>query len=520
MPTHPRATRARQRQRLIEACISALHLHGPSKTTVGKVVAIARMSPGIVRFYFESKDAMLVASLEFLAAEFEELLLVPVAAQKHDPVLALERLVELYLGAEIASARKVSVWYSFWGEASSRAEYFEICGTRDSKFETLVHELVGSLIERSRAPQLDADAIALGLIGVLEMLWQGFAFQSESAIDRDAARRRAQAYLCSVFPAAFARPLSAPGAPLPAMAYASAALYDAERQHLFRGAWQFAGAAFELGKAGAFLTQDGPGPRALVLRDAAGVVRAFHNDCRQRPHALVMRRSGRISAPLACPLHALEYDLDGTPHGETPGGPLAPLELADVRGLWFVRAAGARDAPRPQPPETLGGAGLRAPTIRECGVAADWKVVVEQWLERRPTRSWSAERAASIAPLAPARPAAGGFVAPNQWLETGPGGLVVLQVVPEAPGRCRLRALLYPRAAAMPPERALAYLAARLLRARLRDEVAFAESVQRGLESPDYRPEAVATAPALLVAFRQTIARLLPGGARNSGDPA
>ena len=68
-----RASRARQRQRLIDACISALHIHGPSRTTVEKVVALADMSPGIVRFYFDSKDAMLVASLAYLAAEFEEI---------------------------------------------------------------------------------------------------------------------------------------------------------------------------------------------------------------------------------------------------------------------------------------------------------------------------------------------------------------------------------------------------------------------------------------------------------------
>ena len=117
----PRAVR--QRKRLIDACISALHIHGPSRTTVEKVVAIAGMSPGIVRFYFDSKAAMLVASLQYLATEFEERLLVPVAQLKDRPVRALETLVDLYLDPDIASPRKVSVWYSFWGEASSRQEY-------------------------------------------------------------------------------------------------------------------------------------------------------------------------------------------------------------------------------------------------------------------------------------------------------------------------------------------------------------------------------------------------------------
>jgi TetR/AcrR family transcriptional repressor of bet genes len=176
-----RATRPRQRQRLIDACISALHIHGPSRTTVEKVVAIANLSPGIVRFYFDSKAAMLVASLQYLAAEFEDRVLLPVSQLRHAPVPALERLVDLYLDPQIASPRKVSVWYSFWGEASSRQEYYEICGRKDEDFAALVHELIERLIAQVGATHLDADGIALGLIGVLEMMWQTFAFRDSDA---------------------------------------------------------------------------------------------------------------------------------------------------------------------------------------------------------------------------------------------------------------------------------------------------------------------------------------------------
>src|SRR5277367_2422700 len=211
----PRARNAhsRQRQRLIDACISALHIYGPSRTTVEKVVAIAKMSPGIVRFYFASKAAMLVASLQFLAAEFEEQLLVPVARLKSTPVAALELMVDLYLDAEIASPRKVSVWYAFWGEASSRQEYYDICGKIDERFAALVHELIERLIIDTAQPHLDPNGIALGLMGALEMLWQDFAFRTEGDIDRPAAKHRCMAYLQSVFPGQFSTPPS--GAPRP-----------------------------------------------------------------------------------------------------------------------------------------------------------------------------------------------------------------------------------------------------------------------------------------------------------------
>ncbi len=503
-PSAPRASRALQRQRLIDACISALHVHGPSKTTVEKVVAIAGMSPGIVRFYFDSKDAMLVASLEFLAAEFESRLLEPVAALARDPVEALEQLVELYLGPELASARKVSVWYSFWGEASSRQEYFDICGTRDSKFESLVRDLVATLIERDALPHLDADAVALGLIGVLEMLWQGFAFQTESTIDRATARRRAMAYLRSVFPSSFTRRRgSAIGGPLPASAYRTAAQLGAELEALFRGAWQFAGLSSELATAGDYVTLDGPVERALVVRGHEGVLRAFANTCRHRPHPLAPALSGHLDGAIGCALHNLGYELSGEPRGATAGGPLESLQLAVVDGLLWVRAGTPMPAPQALATAPAEVSSLGTPSRTEIVVAADWKVLVEHWLERP----------ASPSPTGAEFEASGqtcsSFVAPHQLLVSGPDGLLVLQAVPAAAGRTRLRIHDFPRHAAGATSASRPPLAA---------EVALAEAVQRGIESPGYVPEVLAAPPPALADFRRSIARLLPGGSRNSGD--
>jgi TetR/AcrR family transcriptional repressor of bet genes len=221
-------SRLRQRQKLIDACISALHQHGPSRTTIDKVVQIADMSPGIVNFYFETKAALLVAALESLAVEFDERVLAPLAALRDTPVVALQRLIELYLDPDIASPRKVSVWYAFWGEASSRHEYFDICGKRDLAFADLVHDLMSELINRSGATHLDADAVALGLIGALEMIWQGIAFHDESDIDRPAGRQRCLAYLGSVFPEQF--PGSLQAAPVPAAIRTRPASIEPTRQ--------------------------------------------------------------------------------------------------------------------------------------------------------------------------------------------------------------------------------------------------------------------------------------------------
>ncbi len=329
----PRARNAhsRQRQRLIDACISALHIYGPSRTTVEKVVAIAKMSPGIVRFYFASKASMLVASLQFLAAEFEEQLMVPVTRLKSRPVEALELMVDLYLDPEIASPRKVSVWYAFWGEASSRQEYYDICGQKDESFAALVRELVERLIVDTSQPQLDPDGIALGFIGVLEMLWQDFAFRAEGEIDRPGAKRRGMAYLRSIFPGQFTTmphdaDASEPGKRLAGWVYASARLFAIERDALFQGSWQFASHQAQTPRPGDFLGIDLGFERALIVRGPDGVVRAFRNSCSEAPHALTAERAGHVDF-FHCAVHGLQFKLDGKRQGPRGNADLRPLEL-------------------------------------------------------------------------------------------------------------------------------------------------------------------------------------------------
>lgn len=502
-PATTRAVRTRQRQRLIDACISALHLYGPSRTTVEKVVAIADLSPGIVRFYFDSKDAMLVASLAHLAAEFEQRVLEPVARLKDSPVRALERLVELYFDSEIASPRKVSVWYSFWGEASSRQEYQDICGKKDEDFAALVHELIGSLIEQTGAQHLDPDAVSLGLIGVLEVLWQGIAFQSETHIDRISARRRSLAYLGSVFPGMFASTAPAEGTgsrtaaarargahveredgALPTWAYGSEALQALERERLFRPSWQVVGHADELTAAGDYLTAEWPWERVLVVRGPDGTLHALRNACSRRPHALLSARTGHIAGKLRCPVHDLTYDLDGRRLRGAPAVDLTALELAREGPLLLVRSPGTGKTAGPACTSLSRSWPKLSPgRIETHRAAADWKLIVEHWLEIESPRRV--------------------FLAPNQLLDLDAHPPRLLQVLPEAPASSRILAFEFGGGRRGPGR------ARRRTAGSLPAEIALAESTQAGCTALPMQPTTALAASPALARFRQSIAALL-----------
>ncbi len=521
-----------------------------------KVVAIAKMSPGIVRFYFDSKAAMLVASLKFLAAEFEDRVLVPVAKLEATPVAALELMVDLYLDPDIASPRKVSVWYAFWGEASSRQEYYDICGQKDESFAALVRQLVEALIVATSQRQLDPDGVALGLIGSLEMMWQEFAFKTEQDIDRSLAKSRCLGYLRSVFPGQF----SCAGSPTPPgiahggrqdrfarWVYDSPALCARERETWFAHAWSFVGHESQLARARDFVTVETGAERALVVRDDHGMVHAFRNNCPDSPHALVSGRLGRFEGEIECRLHHQRFSANGKAVDGPGAVALERLELRVADGLMFVRSpADRRPGEAPSPTQTNLNRDLPEGLMALGGpferfVAADWKVVVELWLQSstgesaaaaaqdslawQPTlhgaAGWSARSYHDLVGCLPPENWRRQFTMPNQLIEIRPDGVSVIQALPLAAGRCVLRrsdySILPPDAAA----RAALYLAGRLGPYARRSSLRIAESVQAGMTEFAYaalpgRPLAQAVAW-----FQSRLAARLPSLAldRPANDP-
>ena len=526
-PPIPRArnSHSRQRQKLIEACISALHIYGPSRTTVEKVVAIANMSPGIVRFYFASKASMLVASLQFLAAEFEEQLLVPVGRLKGSPVAALQMMVDLYLDSEIASPRKVSVWYAFWGEASSRQEYYDICGKIDERFAALVHELIERLIVDTAQPHLDPKGIALGLMGALEMLWQDFAFRTEEDIDRTAAKHRCMAYLQSVFPGQFsASPPSGAsrtkvGPRVANWAYENNRLFALERQLLFQDSWQFVGHTAQVPNSGDFLAPDLGFERPLILRDGTGELRAFRNSCTEAPHVLAPGLNGHLSV-IKCAIHGLEFNLDGTRRGAREGNDLTALDLCLIEDLILVRSR-RRAAPAPRGdgawldlalPE--GSRPLKHPA--DLCVSADWKLVVEQCLEssaaagRESDAGWSRQSYDRLLGGTAEYNLRSRFVAPNHLIDLRPDGFSILQVLPIAPGRSLMRRHHYTHCPDPRPALAAQYLASRLRPQMGRSMIVVAESTQRGLAIFGNSTAQAASSAPEVTAFRQYLLAQVP----------
>ena len=182
---------------------------------------------------------------------------------------------------------------------------------------------------------------------------------------------------------------------LPRAAYLEDVVLAWERDHLFDG-WVCVGRAEDV-PLGGLAAESLGGYGVLLTRDRDGELRAFENACRHRGHELLPCGGSATAKAIVCPYHAWSYRFDGTLRG-APGFKRVPgfdpadfsLRSLDVRewhGWVFVDRAGGGGSFE----EHIGalesivapydGEALVTPAVHEYDVAANWKVLIENFQE-------------------------------------------------------------------------------------------------------------------------------------------
>src|SRR5215813_8700942 len=194
---------ARQRQ-LIDATISTIGRVGYSGTTLTHVAGAAGLSPGIVNFYFKSKDQLLAATLAQLAEEHESLWLAKIAAAGGSPEAGLDAMIEADFDPVICTREKVVVWFAFWAEAQSRPLYHSVVSELEERYFQQTQAFCAQLIEQGGYAGIDAADVARGLNAISDGLWADLLVLPET-FDLEAAKRICRTFLGAVFPRHFPR---------------------------------------------------------------------------------------------------------------------------------------------------------------------------------------------------------------------------------------------------------------------------------------------------------------------------
>ncbi|MGB5132854.1 MAG: TetR family transcriptional regulator C-terminal domain-containing protein, partial [Steroidobacteraceae bacterium] len=185
---------------LIHAAMTAISRHGLSELTSAKIAAAAGHTAASINFHFGSKEALLLATLAEVSEEYAEVMANVLEDTGADALRSLLGIIDASLSRRLSSSQKIAVWYAFLAESNARADYQRICGDRDQAYSDTVTRLCRQLIAAHGATGWpDAEAVSLGLTGLIDQQWQGILFSGDE-FDREAAKRQCRSYLCSVIP--------------------------------------------------------------------------------------------------------------------------------------------------------------------------------------------------------------------------------------------------------------------------------------------------------------------------------
>lgn len=192
-----KASKETRRQQLIEATIDSLAKRGYSDTTLADVADGAGLSRGIVNFHFESKENLLIATLQYMSEEYGDHW--NSALEKAGPSVAsrLWAIVHADFDRKICTKRKLAAWCAFWGEAKSRPTYQALCGARDVKYQETVIALCADL-KAEGDYDYEPEPVALSLCAMLEGLW--LRLMMGDGTTREKALEAAIAFVVVAFP--------------------------------------------------------------------------------------------------------------------------------------------------------------------------------------------------------------------------------------------------------------------------------------------------------------------------------
>ncbi|TIS58713.1 MAG: transcriptional regulator BetI [Mesorhizobium sp.] len=198
-----KASKEVRQLQLIEATIDSLAKRGYAETTMADVADGAGLSRGIVNFHFESKEKLLVATLQYMYDEYSAHWRTALQKAGDDPARQLQYLVWADFDRSICNKRKLAAWLAFWGEAKSRPTYQALSSSRDAYYQQVFVDLCATL-KQSGGYAYEPQVMALALSAMLEGLWLRLMMGTEDTT-RETALQAANAFLASAFPKHYAQ---------------------------------------------------------------------------------------------------------------------------------------------------------------------------------------------------------------------------------------------------------------------------------------------------------------------------
>lgn len=160
-----------RRKQLIMAAMDSISKRGFSDTTLKHVTEKAKLSHGVVNYHFDSKEALYDATLGFLAKEHYDLWSKLLCEAGNDPVKQLTAIIEADFDKKVCTAKKLAVWFAFWGQAKYRPNYLKIHSKYDEERHQELKRICSDIISDGNYTKLNSESTARTVEALTDGYW-------------------------------------------------------------------------------------------------------------------------------------------------------------------------------------------------------------------------------------------------------------------------------------------------------------------------------------------------------------
>lgn len=188
---------------LIEATADAILEHGLPNLSVSRILERAGLSRGMINLHFQSKNNLLVEVVQHFSDDYVAHWQAAMDAAGPHPADRLRALIAADFDPRVLNRRMMAVWMAFRSEAQVSPAYMPFIDSRDARMRDAVTGICAELCREGPYPDIDPNLAAIGLMALLEGLWNDFHLYPQR-FDRDEARAIVLHMVRAFFPRHFA----------------------------------------------------------------------------------------------------------------------------------------------------------------------------------------------------------------------------------------------------------------------------------------------------------------------------
>ncbi len=167
---HRRLAPSERRRSLIEAALDCLSRLGPYGAGVREICNRAGVSPGLLRHYFDGKDALIIEAYRTLTREYHGNLHRVLTDPAESAAKRLRSFFDAYFSSQVTGEERSGTYVAFWTLGRTDPTIQQIQRSAYRKLRRQLAPVLKELAEEHGA-QIEAEALATSLIALLDGFW-------------------------------------------------------------------------------------------------------------------------------------------------------------------------------------------------------------------------------------------------------------------------------------------------------------------------------------------------------------